>query len=243
MYETVISADNKHIEWLEELSRTLGEKLKGRAVTSVSMGRNVSRLGIGGDGRYSRSISRDVEQAVVALLTGTVKREYISGRLESVVLPPVQKKLLCHAMTAFDRATESEIICENLTMGKTLNIEGLLIFRFGEVEERWAEICRMATEHASYLADDETLNELLRYLIEAACESERRAEIFKLGGKYRMVVYDRGSSVEKVFDVFDDMLCRLIDYAPSETIVSGFDYDESFMKLHAIFDVKCNNFG
>ncbi len=243
MYETVINADNKHIEWLEELSSTLGEKLNGKAVTSVSMGRNVSCLGIGGDGRYSKYISREIRNAVVALFTGTIKREFISRRLENIRLATAPKKLLCHAMTAFDRATESEIICENLKVGKVLSLEGMRTFRLNEVEERWTEICRMATEHASYLTDDETLNDLLRYLIEAACENECRAEIFKLGGKYRMVVHEEGTSVEKIFDAFDDLLCRLIDYAPSETVVSGFDYDESFMKLHAIFDVKCNNFG
>lgn len=240
MYETIISAGSAHINWLEELNERISEALGGKAVTACTIKKDVAFLCVGADGKKSAIVRKSVENAVAALMLGRVKYEYVGAHLGEVRLPTASRKLLCHALAGFDRETEDEIIREILTVGKTFSLDGFYRFRMGELISRWSEICKLANEHGAYLTDEETMNELLRFLIDAS-RTKSRAEVFRLGGKYRLVEYLRdGSSGEAVFDAFDDLLCRLIDLAPSETILNGFDYDAAFITLNTIFDAKCN---
>ena len=240
MYETIISVNNAHIGWLEELNLRISEDLGGKAVTACSVKKDFAFLCVGADGKRSVLVRKCLENAISALILGTLKYEYVDKNLGGVRLPVASRKLLCHALAGFDRETEEEIVREILTVGKTFSLDGFYRFRMGELISRWSEICKLAKEHGAYLSDEDTMNELLRFLIDAS-RTKSRAEVFRLGGKYRLVEYLRdGSSGEAVFDAFDDLLCRLIDLAPSETILNGFDYDATFKTLNTIFDAKCN---
>lgn len=242
MYETVIIVDNKHLRWLDELASLINEKLGDSAVTACKIGGRCSYISVGADGRRTGQVAAGVASSLISLILGRMKYDFISERIRSLRCPDASIKLLCHALTGFDRETEEEMVAETLPSGKILDLEGYRNFRMSELVSRWMEICRLATEHSAYLCDEETMNELLRFLIDAGRSDGSRAEIFKLGGKYRIVEHRRdGESGEKIFETFDDMLCHLIDIAPCETVVSGFEYDDKFRRLHSIFDVKCNN--
>lgn len=239
MYETIISINNEHIEWLEELSRRIADDLGGKAVTACTVKKNHSCLCVGADNKRAALVRKTVEHAVTALLLGRAKYDYVNANLGTIRLPQKSRKLLCHALTGFDRETEEEIMKSILSVGKVFAVDGFYRFRMGELTSRWDEICKLAKEHGAYLSDEETMNELLRFLIDAS-RTKSRAEVFRLGGKYRLVEFFDGGTGEAVFDAFDDLLCRLIDIAPSETILNGFDYDASFITLNTIFDAKSN---
>lgn len=241
MYETVIGANIDHVDRLEYVSAALGVTAGGKVVTAFKVGNGYATLCVGADGRSSAEVRKCIRGAVVGLFTEKVKFEYIGSRLASAGrrLPEGAARLLAHALTGFDRDTEEEIVSEKLPTGRRLCLDGLETFRLGELHSRWNEMCSLASEHAGYLEDDSTMNELLRFFMDAGKSCGSRAEVFRAEGGYRLVEHTRdGRTGETVFNAFDDLLCRLIDIAPSETILNGFEYDACYIRLNTIFDAK-----
>lgn len=239
MYEITLSAESKNIVWLEEIGLRIAETFGKGVVTACSIGQTHSVLCVGCDESVRRSVDAGLKIIIIDFFLSKVKYDYIEKRIRGIRLSGGQKKLLCHALTGFDRETEQEIIADEVTVGQYFDFNGFYSFRMGELFTRWSDICKLASEHSSYLSDDETMNELIRFLVGAGKNSESRAEIFSVGGKYRLIEHTRGGVIaEHLYDSFEDLLCRLIDISPCETVLSGFEYGSPFRTLAAIFDVK-----
>lgn len=239
MYEITLSAESKNINWLEEVGLRIGETFGEKVVTACSIGQNRSELCVGCDDDFRRTVDVGLKAIIANLFLGRIKYEYISDEMRTLRLSDARKKLLCHALVGFDRETEQEMISDEIEVGSYFDINGFYLFRMRELLSRWSDICKLANEHVAYLSDDETMNELIRFLVGAGKCLDCRAEIFCIGGKYRLVEHTRGGMIgEHLFDSFEELLCRLIDISPCETVLSGFEYGASFKTLVAIFDVK-----
>lgn len=241
MYELTIGTDIENIEWLEQIGNRLHDMFGKETVTACGIGKQSAVLCVGSDDKSFRSLAGKVKRVLIEFFLGPVKYEYIGMQVNALALPEASKKLLCHALTVFDRETETEILQDILKVGKTFCPDGFYRFRMWELRSRWDDICRLAKEHGAYLSDSETMNELLRFLVESGKQAGNVAEVFSLQGQYRLIVRGPlGDSDEHLYDSFEDLLCRLIDVSPSETLLCGFDYGSPFLILNAIFDAKCN---
>ncbi|MBQ7227471.1 MAG: hypothetical protein IJX05_03650 [Clostridia bacterium] len=239
MYEAIISAKNNRLSWLNEIESELKDNLKGGAVTALITYSSTSFLSVGGEKTLGKRIGKQIRKAIVNLILGSIKREYVYKKIERLKLPETSLKLLSHALTNFDRYTEEQIILAEVPKGRRIDMDGFCNFRMNELYDRWLDVCGLAIRHSPFLYNEDTMDELLHFLVEAGRAPHRSAEIFKLGDKYRIVEYHLGVDVgERVYDEFDEMLCRLIDFSPCETVVCGFNNDKYFKRLNSIFDAK-----
>ncbi len=239
MYEITLSVQTENIDWLEEAGRRVSETFGSAAVTACDIGERRSLLSVGCDDRMRRPLEAGLKTIIADLCLGKIKYGYIEKGIRRAGLAAEKRTLLCHALCVFEREAEREILLRDLEIGTYFDINGFYYFRMGELISRWSDICALAAEHISYLSDEGTLNELLRFLVGAGAQSDCRAEIFLINGRFRLVEHTRGQvTAEHLYDRFEELLCRLIDIAPCETVLSGFGYGSPFRTLAAIFDVK-----
>ena len=241
MYETVISIGVKRVDWLKETERRIKTAVGSGAVTALGAEKSFAYLCIGADGKAEKSTAAAVKRAVTDLFLEREKKEYLSKGVEKLKIASRSKKLLVHALTGFDREAEEKMMKNSLRYRKFLDIDGFRYFRMREFYARWKEMSDLAWQHGSFLLNEDTFNDLLKFLIESNKKNDSRAEVIRANGKYRLVEKRGGIfSAEKYYDAFDDLMCGLIDFAPCETVLKGFDFDADYLKLNNIFDATCD---
>ncbi len=241
MYETVISVGVQRIDWLKETDTMIRSSSDPEIVTACSAEKRFAYLCVGADGRAEKRAAALVKRALTELFLGREKKSFLSAGVEKLRIAPQSRKLLVHALTGFDRDVEERMMKERLRFRRFFDIDGFRSFRMREFYVRWKEMCDLAGQHGSFLLNENTFNDLLRFLIDASKKRDSRALVIRSDGRYRLVE-KRGNALaeEKTFDVFEDLLCGLIDFAPCETVLKGFDYDEDYRRLNNIFDVTCD---
>lgn len=241
MYETVISVGVKRIDWLKEIDLRIKAASNSDIVTACSAEKRFAYLCIGADGKAEKKAAAIVKRALTELFLGREKKNYLTAGVEKLKISSGSRKLLVHALTGFDREAEEKLMRNSLRFRRFFDIDGFLSFRMKEFYARWKEMCDLAGQHGSFLLNEDTFNDLLRFLIDASKRRDSRAEVIRVDGRYRLVE-KRGNerAEEKYFDAFDDLLCGLIDFAPCETVLKGFDYDSDYRRLNNIFDARCD---
>lgn len=241
MSEIKVSVNIENIDWLEyvrdylaKYSLNMGETLfmasKGYAVMSISV-----------QEQFFGELYAKLKESITELFTSKQKYDYISARLLKMNINKALVKMLTHALVGFDKDSETEILQEQLSGISSISLDGFARFRLQELYERWDEICEMAIEHSAYLSDDSIMNELLRFFIDAAKKSNTSVDIYKCNEEYRMVEHtDNIVKKDITFNSFEDLLCNLIDIAPCETRLTGFEKDDYYLCLNTIFDAKLN---
>ena len=240
MYEMEIGVGPSAVDWLKKIERDVRKSGITAVAVCVAEDRR-AHLCIGTSGKSADPVKKLAAKSVRNILLCDVKRRYIGKRLRRLKLGASARNLLVHALTVFDRETEDEMLCEILHIGKVFDLDGFRHFRMRELYSRWDEMCELAGRHDDYLRDEETLYDLLKYLVNAERRSGAKAEVYRLEDKYRLIETSSGDGrEEKIFDRFDDLICRLIDFAPGETLISGFEYDDKYRKLSNIFGARVN---
>lgn len=165
---------------------------------------------IGADDRSSKVLRRLVRREIGEIFLCDVKSGYIEKRLCGIKLGDCAKRLLVHALTGFDREEEEDMLRDRLTVGRRFDIDGFCRFRMREFYLRWDEMCSLARRHGDFLADEDTFRDLIRFLVDAGKRKGTRAEVYRLGGKFRLVERNGGTETETTYDGLDDLVCRLI---------------------------------
>ena len=241
MYETVISVGVKHVDWLKETERRIRSVTDSETVTALCAEKRFAYLCIGADGKAEKRTAATVKRVLTDLFLEREKIGFLTKGVEKLKISSLSKKLLVHALTGFDREAEEKMMKNSLRVRKFFDIDGFRFFRMREFYSRWKEMCDLAGQHGAFLLNEDTFNDLLKFLIESSKKSGSRAEVSRLDGRYRLVEKrEDARTVEKYFDAFDDLICGLIDFAPCETILRGFDFDADYRKLNNIFDATCD---
>ncbi len=239
MYELLITSGADCFGWLEKIESDVCRSCT--AVSAVESRGHRAYLCIGAERRIAGVVRRLAARSLGEIFLTDVKRGYIERRIRRMRLPALSRSMLVHALAGFDRESEKGILCGSLRPGRVFDIDGFRMFRMGELYERWNEMCELAGRHGEFLADERTFFELIRFLVESGRRAGSRAEVYRIGGKYRLVeTCSECAREEFVLDGFDELVCRLIDFAPAVTVVSGFDRGEDFRRLGRIFDIRHN---
>ena len=239
MYELVICAGTDGIDWLRKIEREVCGG--GNAVTACSLSGKRACLCIGADRRSAVKVKKLAEKALNLILLGEIKSMYIGKRINRLHICSSSRMLLVHALARFDCEAEEGMLRESMEIGKIFDLDGFRHFRMRDFYSRWDEICELACRHGDFLSDESAFGDLIRFLVDSGKRRGARAEVYRMGGKYRLIERTPDTDTEeRMYDELDALICRLIDFAPSETILGGFGNDADYKKLSSIFDVSCN---
>ncbi len=118
-------------------------------------------------------------------------------------------------------------------------LDGIFNFKMGELKDRWLEICNLTKTNGAYLYDDETYNELLRFLISAVNPKINKLTVCEHNGKYRITGALKNSMLDLSAVDVAELMYYLIDLAPLELFIDGsITNGELYRRLTGIFDAK-----
>ena len=187
-----------------------------------------------------RSEAMDIIKKTLTEMYLTVcKYEYLENLLKIPLLSEHSYKILIHTLVAFDREAESEIIESNLLINDYLALDGFFYFRLSELKKRWDEIAQLASNNSLYLNHEETLNELLKFLMSAVTPKIQKLSVFAAQDYFNVSGHYKSSHFEfKILDP-EQLMIYLINVAPMELILEGdFMDNKLYKRIVSIFDGK-----
>lgn len=239
MYQINFSICEEKAYWIESILDVLQIKLFNKSAI-MACNRAEGRFNVSVASENNKGeINEIIKECLIDMFISTVKKEYLSLRLCKTGLKENSKEILLHTLVAFDRENERGIIGENLDVVNMMAVDGIFNFKLSELKTRWNEIALLATENAGYLSDEETLNDLLRFLISAINPKIPKLKVKQENNMYNII----GEISECVFEYniynTEQLMYYLIDTAPVELNLTGKFSDEKLIKrLICIFDAK-----
>ncbi len=243
MYQFNMSIDNTKAHWFHSTENAFGKRVRangGIMAAKESDGRlNVS---VACENENKQSLIKVIRDCIAEMFLTTVKLNYLRSALVLPSLGADAYNILLYTLVAFDRDTEKEIILGALNFGDNLALDGLFNFKLVELKKRWDDIAELAVNNSVYLSSDETLNELLKFLMSAISPKVAKLEIAKNKDFYRI----RGKRGDGEFEYRvcspEQLMIYLINIAPIElTLCGSFENDKIFNRLVSIFDIKSDN--
>lgn len=243
MYQINLSVDKSKSHWYRDTEKLFSKRIRscGGIVAAKENGGRLD-ISVACENKDRQKIISTIREHIGDMFLTTVKFEYLRSVLALPGLKPEAYKLLLHTLAAFDRETERDIIYSVLNFGDNIALDGVFYFRLAELRKRWDDIAQLAVNNAVYLNNDETLNDLLRFLISAISPKINRIEVVKRNGGYNIKGDGDGRFEYRVCSQ-EQLMLYLINIAPTQlTLCGSFDNDSIVDRLTAIFDVKSENF-
>ncbi|MCL2847869.1 MAG: hypothetical protein FWE13_03870 [Firmicutes bacterium] len=232
--------DSKKRNWITAVEKVLVLQFKGIdgvVATSENIGRIV--LSIACERDKKPEAKKIISSVLKEMYLTRVKYEYLKYRLKITQLSEMSSNLLLHSLVAFDRESEGEIIERELKFGDCISLEGFFNFRLGELKERWNEIASLATNNAIHLHQDETLNELLKFLMSAVTPKIQKLSIEAVDNRFSVKGLYKKNHFEFSFFSSDQLMIYLINVAPLELTLEGeFSDKKLYNRIVSIFDGK-----
>ena len=227
-YNTVVNERTKtlilsrdRICWIE----SAGESAK----------QNIDQIG------YSRffcllTCAKNPEDVVTAIYLKGAKRHEFKSFVKSLGLMEEENEMLLRTLVAFDRERDELCIRSKLRAERTENfsIDGFFDFRLGELRKRWARLKNVTRENAPLLADPDTFNVVLRFLLSAVTPEANVAEVTKMGPDDFLLI--TGGAERRLSG--KELIYNLIDVAPMSVDVKSELDGEISDRIYGIFDVK-----
>lgn len=239
MYQITVSVDSANADWLYSVDDIIGNRLKNCiAVSALNMSGRRLYCSFGCEAHMRSQMIAAVKDYIIEIFGVACKFDYIKRNL-TLDLPKLNYEVLLHTLVAFDRENEHKMLNKIIHVEDGMTLDGVYNFKLGELKERWKEICDLTRSNGAYLYDDETYNELLRFLISAINPKINKLTICEKDGKYRLT----GSLKNRSLDIFvgsgAELMYYVIDLAPLELVIDGIiTNSELYKKLDGIFDVK-----
>ncbi len=239
MFQFGFSIDEAHKKWFSTIEEVFSIRVKKAGGVYAAQEKN-GRVFVSAacESKNKSELMHVLKECFADMFATVVKYEYLRARIR-LPIAAASYTLLLHTLVAFDRENERECIESALTLSDGLALDGVFWFRLRALRARWDEIVSLASENAVYLADEDTLNELIRFLIGAISPKIRRLDVRERDHNYCV----RGVLPESDFEysIFgtEQLLLYLIDIAPLELRLLGHFSDRRlYDKLTRLFDAK-----
>lgn len=239
MYQITISVDEAKADWLYSVDDVIKNKLQ-RCIAVSALRSSGHRLycSFGCEAQSRTQMLNAIKAGVVETFGVVSKYDYIKRNL-LLNLPQMNYDILLHTLVAFDRENEHKLLEKTIRIEDNITLDGIFNFRLGELKERWLEICKLTLNNGAYLHDDETYNELLRFLISAVNPKVSKLTIRENDGIYQVTGILKNSTIDIVVLNSAELMYYLIDLAPLEIIIDGgITNTELSKRLVGIFDAK-----
>ncbi len=242
MFQITISVDVDKADWLYSVDEVIKNKLQNCYAVSAlnTYGRRVY-CSFGCENESKSQMLGAVKEGLVEMFGVVAKFDFIKRNL-MISLPQTNYELLLHTLVAFDRENEHKLLNKIVRVEDDMTLDGIFNFKLGELKERWLEICNLTRNNGAYLYDDETYNELLRFLISAVNPKINKLTIMEKEGQYRLTGNLKNSVIDLVVLNSSELMYYLIDLAPLELVIDGrISNRELSKRLVGIFDAKTLN--
>lgn len=242
MYQITVSVDNSKADWLYSVDEVIKNKLQNCIAVSA-LGVSGQRLycSFGCEPQSRTQMISAIKECLVEMYGVMSKFDFIKRNL-MISLPPLNYELLLHTLVAFDRENERKLLNKLITVQDGMALDGVFNFKLVELKERWLEICNLTRNNGAYLYDDETYNELLRFLISAVNPKINKLTLCEKEGKYRLTGALKNSVLDLSAGNSTELMYYLIDLAPLELVIDGgISNRELSQRLIGIFDAKTLN--
>lgn len=239
MYQITVSVDSAKTDWLYSVDDVIRNKLKDcSAVSALDFtGRRVY-CSFGCEQESRTQLISAIKECLVETFGVMSKFDFIKRNL-LLSLPPLNYELLLHTLVAFDRENERKLLNKLIRVEDGMTLDGIFNFKLGELKDRWIEICNLTRNNGAYLYDDETYNELLRFLISAVNPKINKLTVKEYEGRYRLTGSLKNSVLDLNLGNSAELMYCLIDLAPLELIIDGGITNRELSKrLEGIFDAK-----
>lgn len=246
MFQINLSVNNESSDWFYFIQEVLEIKIKRHggilATQQTDYRLNIS---IASENENKAQILDVLRECLCEMYGTIVKLEYIKGITNLKQLKQDSLNILLHTLVAFDRETEKKIIEDSLVIFDGMALDGIFNFTLGELKSRWTEIATLATDNANFLMQEDTLNELLKFLLSAINPKILKLEVRQINNVYNVIANNDNGCFEYKISEAEELVRYLIDIAPLEINLSGSFSDKILYKrLISIFDAKNveNNF-
>lgn len=239
MYQLTVSVDSANAGWLYSVEDIVKGKLKDCfAVSALNVSGRRLYCGFGCESTCRAQLLSAVKESLVEMYAVVSKFDFVKNNLE-LSLPPLSYDILLHTLVAFDRENEYKILNKLVSVKNGMALDGVFNFKMKELKERWLEICNLTKNNGAYLYDDETYNELLRFLISAVNPKINRLTVCEYDGKYKLTGALKNSVLDLNARDGSELMYYLIDLAPLELLIDGkISNIELSRRLIGIFDAK-----
>ena len=240
MYQISIKVNENRAFWIYALNKILEPRIKSAGgVIAVVESDGYVNLGLAGECGSKKTLSAIIADGIVELMETIGKMCYIDSKLSHLKIGKSTYRLLLHTLVAFDRECERELLLSIVKVTPFISLDGLFDFRLSELKKRWDEICTLIISNASFLHDELTLNELLRFLVSAIDPKIMKLELKQQGDEFMLTGMHNDSEFKLVTKGGDNLMLYLIDLAPIELEICGELFDSKlYCRLVEVFDAK-----
>lgn len=239
MFQFGFSIANEYADWYDTIAEVFAIKVKKcGGICAAVQKTDRTFVAVACESTSKAALLKEIRGCFIDMYATVVKHKYLTHAIR-LPLDRTSYDLLLHTLVAFDRENEREMIASNIPLCDGMSLDGIFHFRMQELRSRWKEIARMATENAPYLIDEDTLNELIRFLIGAVNPKIMRLDVCERDNRYNVSGHLPESEFEYNIISKEQLMLYLIDIAPLEIHLNGHFTDKRLCdRLVRIFDAK-----
>lgn len=239
MFQLTISVDEQNSNWIYSIDEIIKSRLNNcNAVSAVSrIGKRVYCV-FGCEKETKRIMIGLIKECIIETFEVFAKYDFIKSNL-SISLSQLRYEILLRTLVAFDRENERKLLNRIVKIKEGMTLDGYFNFLLTELKERWLEICKLTQSNKDYLFDDDTYNELVRFLISAINPKIKKVTVFESNNKYCISGYTDGGELFLSASDGIQLMYYLIDLAPLELVIDGkLSNGDLFRRIVGIFDAK-----
>ncbi|MBO7528029.1 MAG: hypothetical protein J6T74_09125 [Clostridia bacterium] len=246
MWEFCISLSDKNLAISKKIYMALKEYCKNYngIVTTYERCGNISIL-LSCEECDSARLKHYIENLIADVIVEDYKLKFLSENLTLYNLDEISKKAFMQALVSFDKESDKYIVENHLDLSNSLDLEAFYFFKLGALREKWKELVGIANDNKSYLSSNDTLVELLKFLVDNLELKNETINLMK--EKDSIIFYDTNFNKlcqnqigEK--DIDSSIISSLISLAPKYVnIYCGENFNSNLTKLlKQIFDKRIN---
>lgn len=246
MWELSINIGEKNVKTAKKIYTTLKEFCKnyGGIVTTYERLGTISIL-ISCNKCDENRIKHFIENLIADVIVEDYKLAYLNENLVLPNLDEISKTAFIQALLNFDKDADKYIAQKFLTLDSSIDVDAFFYFKLPSLKAKWKELVQIANDNKGYLSSNETLVELLKFLVDNL--EIKNGEITILEDNGEIGFYDENKNLIKKNNINDKdidstIISSLISFAPKiVNVYSSDNFNENLIKLlKQIFDKRIN---
>ena len=246
MWELSINLSDKNVQASKKMYLQLKDFCReyGGIVTTYERCGNISIL-VSANACDENRFKHFVSNIISDVICEEFKLKYLQENLALPNLDQISKNAFMQALLSFDKESDKYIVQKLLTLENSIDVEALYFFKLAVLRDKWKELVQIANDNKAYLSSNETLVELLKFLVDNLELKNETINLMQENGK--VFFYDINFKLLKQNDLKDKdidstIISNLIAFAPKYVnIYCGDNFNSNLIKLlKQIFDKRIN---
>lgn len=246
MWEFSINLSDNNINLSKKIYALLKNFCKdyGAIITTYERCGHISIL-ISVDACDEARIKHFISNIISDIICEDFKLIYLTENLSLPNLDEMSRNAFMQALVSFDKEADKYIVQHALELESSIDIEAFYHFKLTSLKEKWKELVQIANDNKAYLSSNETLVELLRFLVDNLEVKNDTINLLQDNGK--VLFYDVNLNLLKTNNLTEKeidstIISSLIAFAPKHVNVYAPDHFNAGLirLLKQIFDKRIN---